>query len=84
MSINTTSSTANSTSLNKEYMDKVLLESAKTRFVHTKYGQTRHIPLNNGKHVEFRRWNLFDVEDAATPLQEGVTPDGQALSQTDV
>ena len=84
MSINTTVNTASTTSLNKEYYDRILLDSARTRFVHTKYGQTRHIPLNNGKHVEFRRWNLFDAADAASPLEEGVTPTGQALSQTDV
>lgn len=53
--MNTTNSTLNTTALNKDYYDRQLLEGAKTRFVFTKYGQKRTVPLNNGKHVEFRR-----------------------------
>ena len=40
MSINTTANTAGTTKLNKTFYDRQLLESAKTRFVHAKYGQT--------------------------------------------
>lgn len=82
--INTTINTINSTGLNKTFYDRLLLEGAKTRFVHSMFGQKRQIPLNNGKHVEFRRWNLFDADDAMKALDEGVTPSGQSLSQTDV
>ena len=42
------------------------------------------MPLNNGKHVEFRRWNLFDVDDNMCALEEGKTPEGQSLSQSSV
>ena len=84
MSINTTLNTVSNTGLNKTFYDRTLLESAKTRLVHAKFGQKRPIPENSGKRVEFRRWNLFDVEDALTPLVEGVTPDSQSLSQTQV
>ena len=52
--MNTTNSTLNTTALNKDYYDRQLLEGAKTRFVLTKYGQKPTVPLNNGKHVEFR------------------------------
>ena len=82
MSINTTLNTVGKTGLNKTFYDRALLESAKTRLVHAKFGQKRPIPANSGKRVEFRRWNLFDVEDALTPLTEGVTPESQSLSQT--
>ena len=41
MSINTTANTASTTKLNKTFYDRQLLESAKTRFVHAKYGQKR-------------------------------------------
>ena len=44
MSINTTANTAGTTKLNKTFYDRQLLESAKTRFVHAKYGQ-RALPL---------------------------------------
>lgn len=81
---NTTNNTSVSTKLNKTFYDRQLLESAKTRFVFAKYGQKRSIPRNSGKQVEFRRWNLFDPELAVDGLQEGVTPTGQALTQTSV
>ena len=84
MAINTTANTASTTKLNKTFYDMQLLESAKTRFVHAKYGQKRPIPRNSGKRVEFRKWNLFDANDAVEALQEGVTPTGQALSQSNV
>ena len=84
MVINTTANTASTTKLNKTFYDRQLLESAKTRFVHAKYGQKRPIPRNSGKRVEFRKWNLFDANDAVEALQEGVTPTGQALSQSNV
>ena len=84
MSINTTANTAGTTKLNKTFYDRQLLESAKTRFVHAKYGQKRPIPKNSGKRVEFRKWNLFDANDAMEALQEGVTPASQALSQSNI
>lgn len=66
------------------YYDRQLLESAKTRFVHTEFGQKRPVPRNNGSKVNFRRWNLFDPKQAIKGLVEGETPTGQSLSQTDV
>ena len=82
--MNTTLNTSTTTALNKSFYDRQLLESAKTRFVHTKFGQKRPIPRNNGKHVEFRRWNLFNPDVELNKLTEGVTPQGQSLSQSTV
>ncbi len=82
--INTVSNTKNTTHLSKDYYDRTLLEGARTRFVHVQYGQKRSIPLNNGKRVEFRRWNLFDIGSGRCKLEEGVTPAGQSLSQSAV
>lgn len=84
MPINTTTSTASTTFLNKTYIDRDLLAFARTKFTHAKYGQKRGIPKNNGTRVEFRRWNLFDPKLATGGLTEGVTPEGQALGQTKV
>ncbi|MDD7688957.1 MAG: N4-gp56 family major capsid protein, partial [Clostridiales bacterium] len=82
--INTTINTTGNTKFPSKYYDRQLLESAKTRFVHAQFGQKRPIPRNNGKYVNFRRWNLFDPKVAMTGLTEGITPDGQTLSQTEV
>ena len=68
----------------RRYYDRQLLESAKTRLVHQEFGQKRSIPRNSGKYVNFRRWNLFDPAAAVSGLVEGVTPEGQTLSQTEV
>ncbi|HWS31048.1 MAG TPA: N4-gp56 family major capsid protein [Clostridia bacterium] len=84
LNTNTTISTASTTALNKTYFDRELLAFARTKFVHARFGQKRPIPRNGGKHVEFRRWNIFDPKLAMGGLTEGVTPEGQALDQTTV
>lgn len=81
---NTTINSLGTTYLDKTFYDRQLLESARTRFVHAKFGQMRPIPRNSGKRVEFRRWNLFDAGEAMQALEEGVTPSGQSLSQSNV
>ncbi|MEG1560117.1 MAG: N4-gp56 family major capsid protein [Clostridia bacterium] len=82
--INTTGNTLQTTGLNKTFYDRQLLESAKTRFVHAKFGQKRSLKKHHGKQIEFRRWNLFDPGAVMNGLEEGVTPTGQALEQTNV
>ena len=69
---------------NKTYYDKKLLETAKTKFVYQLFGQKRNIPRGAGKTVEFRKYNLFTPSVQSNKLDEGVTPDAQALSQTKV
>ncbi|MDO4568652.1 MAG: N4-gp56 family major capsid protein [Clostridia bacterium] len=80
--MNTTINTSATTSLNKTFYDRQLLESARTRFVHAKFGQKRPIPKHSGKRVEFRRWNLFEPSIVGNKLEEGVTPKGQSLAQS--
>ena len=82
--MNTTTSTNASTYFNKTFYDRKLLDTAKTRFVHDNFGQKRSIPRNNGKRVEFRKYNLFTPDPDALTLVEGVTPTGQNLSQSKV
>ena len=82
--MNTTTSTNASTYFNKTFYDRKLLDTAKTRFVHANFGQKRSIPRNNGKRVEFRKYNLFTPDTGALTLVEGVTPTGQNLSQSKV
>ena len=80
----TTSNTAGTTYINKTYYERKLLENARTKFVYSLFGQKRGIPKNNGKKVEFRKWNLFDVDPNTQKLAEGTTPSAQSLSQTKV
>ena len=80
--INTTINTASTTAFNKQFYDKKLLETAKTRLVHASFGQKRSIPKHNGKRVEFRKYDLFTPDQNALTLTEGVTPNGQSLSQS--
>ena len=82
--MNTTASTAANAYFNKTFYDRKLLDTAKTRFVHANFGQKRSIPKNNGKRVEFRKYDLFTPDTAALTLVEGVTPTGQSLSQSKV
>ena len=82
--INTTINTESTTFLNKPFYDKKLLETAKTRLVFQKYGQKRSIPRNQGRYVEFRKYDPFGADADALTLTEGVTPNGQELSQSRV
>ena len=84
MATNTTASTASNTYFNKTFYDRKLLDTAKTRFVHANFGQKRSIPRNNGKRVEFRKYDLFTPNTNQLTLVEGVTPTGQSLSQSKV
>ncbi len=84
MAINTTLNTASNAYFNKQFYDKKLLETAKTRLVHASFGQKRSIPRHGGKRVEFRKYNLFTPDVDALTLVEGVTPTGQSLTQSNV
>jgi N4-gp56 family major capsid protein len=64
------------------YYDRQLLENMKPKLVHYDYGQKRPYKRQNGKTVQFRKWETFDAITA--PLSEGLVPDGQALESTEV
>lgn len=64
----------------KTYYSGYLIDNAKPNLVHDQFGQKHPIPKNGGKTINFRRFVPFDK--ATTPLTEGVTPDGGALSVT--
>jgi N4-gp56 family major capsid protein len=82
--MNTTLNTAGTAYFNKQFYDKKLLETAKTRLVHATFGQKRSIPRHGGKRVEFRKYDLFTPDADALTLVEGVTPTGQSLTQSKV
>lgn len=73
------------TTLSKEmktFYDKALLRSAEPELVYDRYAQKRPIPKNGGKTINFRKF--ASLPKATTALTEGVTPNGQSLTVTDM
>lgn len=62
----------------KVYYDNNLIRLAGPNLVHDQFAQTRNIPKNGGKIVEFRKYDSFPK--ALEPLTEGVTPDGRKMN----
>ena len=52
------------------------------KLVHYEYAQKRPVPKNGGRTVDFRKWTPFEA--VTSPLTEGVVPEGQALSMTNL
>lgn len=63
---------------NKTFYERTLLKRALPNLVFYKHGQKKPMPKNEGDTVQFRKFN--SLEPATTPLTEGVTPTGKALS----
>ena len=66
----------------KTFYDRNLIENAEPELVHDQWAQTRNIPKNGGKTIEFRKYD--QLPKAMTPLTEGVTPTGKALNVTKI
>ena len=77
MAINTL---ATLTAQQKIFYDRTLLSRLAPNLVFMKHGQKRTIPRREGLTTNFRRFNRLPA--ATTPLVEGVTPTGRALSIT--
>lgn len=64
----------------KTYYSDYLIDNAEPELVHNQFGQKHPIPKNGGKTIEFRKYS--PLPKITTPLQEGVTPDGQKLNMS--
>ena len=64
----------------KTFYDRTLIENAEPELVHDQWAQTRDIPKNGSKTIEFRKYD--QLPKALTPLTEGVTPEGQEMKVT--
>lgn len=62
----------------KTYYDDKLIDNAQSYLVHDQFAQTKDIPANKGKIIEFRRCEPLPKN--LTPLVEGVTPNGKKLT----
>lgn len=61
----------------KTFYDMTLIDMAEPNLVHDQFGQTKDIPQNGGKVIEFRKF--ASLNKATAPLTEGVTPAGNNL-----
>ena len=66
----------------KKYYSDYLIDNATPKLVHDQFGQKHPIPKNGGKTIEFRKYS--PLPKLTTPLQEGVTPDGQSLNMSTI
>ena len=66
----------------KTFYEKRLIDQAEPRLVHDQFADYYPVPQNGGKTIEFRKYD--SLPKATTPLTEGVTPEGQALTVTTV
>ena len=66
----------------KTFYDMTLIDEASAALVHDQFGQKRPIPKGSGKTIEFRKFS--PLAKASTPLTEGVTPNGNSLTVTNV
>ncbi len=66
----------------KTFYEKRLIDQAEPRLVHDQFADYYPVPQNGGKTIEFRKYD--SLPKASTPLTEGVTPNGQALTVTSI
>ena len=63
----------------KTFYDTELLENARVEMYYAQFAKRQPLPANNGKSVEWRKWNTFARADK---LQEGVIPTGQKFGMS--
>lgn len=64
-----------------DYFQRSALENVQPNLGYAQDAQMIAQPEHNGKHVHFHRFT--ELPAVTTPLQEGVTPDGQKITETD-
>ena len=64
----------------KTYYSDYLIDMAEPKLVHDQFAQKHPIPKNGGKVIEFRKYS--PLPKLLTPLDEGVTPDGQKINMS--
>lgn len=66
-----------------KYYDKALLELLRHKMkMHLKFAQKRPMPKKAGDTISFRK--IVALEPALTPLEEGVTPEGNSIGMTEI
>lgn len=65
----------------QDYFQRRALKNVQPNLGYAQDAQLIEQPEHNGKHVHFHRFT--ELPAITTPLQEGVTPDGQKITETD-
>lgn len=63
-----------------KFYERNFMKEVEPELIHNRDAQKRTLPLNNGKTIQFTR--ITELPAITTPLVEGVTPDGQKLTET--
>ena len=66
----------------KVFYSDYLIDNAVPNLVQDQFGQKHPIPKGRGKTIEFRKY--APLPKALTPLQEGVTPSGNSLTESTI
>lgn len=83
LNLNTTAVSTAPATKPQYYYDKVLLTVLRqTEWGFDKFAQKKQIPTGSGRTVNWRK--LGKLAPALTPLTEGVTPDGDTASKTNI
>lgn len=83
LNVNTTAISTAPATKPSAYYNRVLLEVLRqTEFGFTKFSQKKPIPKGQGRTVNFRK--LGKLAPALVPLTEGVTPDGNLASKSNI
>lgn len=64
-----------------EYYNRAIIENVEGEYPHLRDAQSVPYPMRNGNRMKFFRFTAFDA--VTEPLQEGVTPAGQSLTETE-
>ena len=66
----------------KTYYSDYLIDNAEPALVYDRFAQKVNIPKNNGKTIQFRRYNPLPTLNTA--IAEGITPTGQRIDMNTV
>ena len=66
----------------KTFYDMTLIKLTEPQLVHDQFGQKKPIPQGKGMTIAFRKYE--SLPKSLTPLTEGVTPNGQKLTMSEV
>ncbi len=85
MALNAMKTTTSSISVGMQtWCNKIMLERQKAILVHDQGAARKPIPPNSGKIHQMRRYTPLPVVIADLTLEEGVIPDGQAITEEEV
>lgn len=66
----------------RTFYEKQLIKTAEPDLIFDQFGQKAPIPKNGGKTIQFRKYSQLAKQ--LTPLTEGVTPDGQTMTVSQI